>query len=71
MTHALRSTATDIENITPQVVTAARTVSRDPDDSDAQRRMDHLKERWASTVGQLTSLLDDMTDPRDYIVAAG
>ena len=68
---ALRNVATEIENLTPQVVTAARSVYRDPDSEHAQRRMEGLKQRWANTISTLASLIDDVTDPRDYIVAAG
>ena len=68
---ALRSVATEIENMTPQVVTAARIVYRDPDNDSAQRRMEDLKHRWANTVSRLAGLIDDVTDPRDYVMAAG
>ena len=68
---ALRSVATEIENMTPQVVTAARIVYRDPDNDSAQRRMEDLKHRWADTVRRLAGLIDDVTDPRDYVMAAG
>ena len=68
---ALRNVATEIENVTPQVITAARKVYRDPDSESAQKRMEDLKHKWAGTVSKLASLIDDVTDPRDYIVAAG
>ena len=68
---ALRNVATEIENVTPQVVTAARKVYRDPDNDNAQRRMEDLKHTWANTVSKLARLIDDVTDPRDYIMAAG
>lgn len=68
---ALRNVATEIENVTPQVVTAARKVYRDPDSEGAQRKIEDLKHKWAGIVSKLASLIDDVTDPRDYVMAAG
>ena len=55
----------------PQVVEAALAVRKAPGDVTAKSRLDAARKDWAEKVQQLTTAIDDIIDPEDFMAVSG
>lgn len=67
----IRVTASELDKLTPQIVSAAVAVRRNTEDSAAREHLEMLRKEWASKVQLLTTAIDEITDKGDFMAAAG
>ena len=63
--------ASQVDDVIPKVVEAARAVKRAPGVAGARERLDAARREWAEKVQQLTAATDDIIDPEDFIAVSG
>ncbi|GFO01226.1 vinculin [Plakobranchus ocellatus] len=59
----------EINDLSPQVVTAARVVFADPNNQAAVEHFTSLKNEWTDNMEKLTGLVDEAVDSRAFIAA--
>ena len=69
--HVIRVTASEIDKLTPQIVSAAVAVRRNTEDLAAREHLEMLRKEWASKVQLLTATIDEITDKGDFMAEAG
>ena len=67
----IRDTAAQVEQLAPQVASAALSVHGKPRDQQAQQHLTLVKDEWTAKVKQLTAAIDDVTDPQELLTASG
>ena len=67
----IRVTASELDRLTPQIVSAAIAVRRNTEDLAARAHLEMLRKEWASKVQLLTTTIDEITDKGDFMAAAG
>ena len=60
-----------VNDLTPEVVKAARIVLQKPDNPASQEHFELLKKQWQDHMEMLRSLVDDATDTEAFIKACG
>ena len=60
-----------VNDLTPQVIKAARIVLQNPDNQAAVAHFDLLKEQWTDNMEKLRGLVDEATDTVGFIKACG
>lgn len=68
---AINSTASDIEKLSPQLVSAAVTVRQTPKDTSCTEHLGQLRRDWTAKIHSLTSVVDDITDFNDFVLMSG
>lgn len=68
---AINATATDIESLAPQLVSAAVRVHQAPTDASCTAHLSQLRKEWTAQLQVLTSLVDDITDYNDFVLMTG
>lgn len=63
--------ASEVDKLTPKVVMAAVAVNHEPRNKTAKDQLDTLKYEWGAKVQQLTSAIDDIIDPEDFMAISG
>jgi hypothetical protein len=66
----IRVTASELDRLTPQIVSAAIAVRQNAEDSAARAHLEMLRKEWASKVQLLTTTIDEITDKGDFMAAA-
>lgn len=66
----VRFAATQISNLCPQVINAARILAARPRSKVAQENMDAFKEAWENQVRILTEAVDDITTIDDFLAVS-
>ena len=67
----IKDLADEVDNMTPEVVTAALDVQKNPGSKEAREKLDALRQAWASKVQELTGAIDDVIDPEDFVTISG
>jgi catenin alpha len=67
----VRYAASQIENLCPQVINAARILASRPKSKVALENMDVFRETWESQVRILTEAVDDITTIDDFLAVSG
>lgn len=67
----IKELADAIEELTYQVVEKAEKVSKNQADRRAKEELDILRRKWTSKVQELTSVIDDIIDPEDFMAKSG
>ena len=67
----INSTASDIEKLAPQLVSAAVRVRQTPKDTSCTEHLGQLRRDWTARVHALTSVVDDVTDFNDFVLMTG
>ncbi|KAK3103120.1 hypothetical protein FSP39_016625 [Pinctada imbricata] len=62
-------TSAQVDDLTPQVVTAARIVFSDPENQAAREHFQKMKERWTDNMERLRGLVDEAVDSTALIKA--
>ncbi len=57
--------------MTSDVVSAALDVRRTPGSKEAREKLDSMRQSWASKVQELTTAIDDVIDPEDFVTISG
>lgn len=60
-----------MDDLTPQVTTAAKIVFQDPGNQAAQEHFDLMKKRWMDNMERLRGLVDEAVDSSALIKAEG
>lgn len=60
-----------VDDLTPQVTTAAKIVFQDPGNQAAQEHFDLMKKRWMDNMERLRGLVDEAVDSSALIKAEG
>ena len=60
-----------VDDLTPQVVKAARIVLLNPQSQASNEHFDLLKKQWLENMERLRALVDEATDTAAYIKAQG
>ena len=68
---AVNSTASDIEKLAPQLVSAALRVRQTPKDTSCTEHLGHLRRDWTAQIHALTAMVDGITDFNDFILMTG
>lgn len=68
---AINSTASDIDQLAPQLVSAAVRVRQTPKDTSCTERLGQLRRDWTAKIHALTSVVDDVTDFNDFVLMTG
>ncbi len=63
--------ANSVDKLTPRVVDAALGVRKDPTNQMAHEQLDSVRREWADKVQELTSAIDDIIDPEDFMAVSG
>ena len=63
--------ASQIENLCPQVINAARILAARPRSRVAQENMNVFEEAWKNQVRVLTEAVDDITTIDDFLAVSG
>uniref|UniRef100_A0A0B7AJ53 Catenin alpha n=1 Tax=Arion vulgaris TaxID=1028688 RepID=A0A0B7AJ53_9EUPU len=66
----VRMAASEIENLCPQVINAARVLAARPRSKAAQENMDVFKDAWEKEVRLLTEAVDDITTIHDFLAVS-
>lgn len=64
-------TTLQVNDLTPQVITAARVLFANPNNQAAVEHFDQMKSRWAGNVERLRALVDEAVDTPALINAEG
>lgn len=64
----VNSMAGDIEQLAPQLVSAALRVKQTPKDTTCTEHLGQLRRDWAARIHALTSVVDDITDFNDFVL---
>ena len=67
----IKTLAEEVDSLTPRVVAAALSAKRQPSEPAAKRELDAVRQQWASKVHELTTAIDDIIDPEDFMVVSG
>ena len=67
----IKDLADEVDKLTPQVVAAALDVRKTPEDKSTRRHLDSLRKEWAGKVQELTTAIDDIIDPKDFMAVSG
>lgn len=70
LAEVLLSSASQIESLTPQLVSAGRIRMNYPTSKAAEEHLNNLKQQYADTVLRMRTLCDQATDPSDFIEAS-
>lgn len=65
---AINVTATEVDNLAPQLVSVAVRVRQTPTDVGCTEHLSQLRREWTARLQVLTSLVDDITDFNDFVV---
>ena len=68
---AVNSTASDIEKLAPQLVSAALRVQQTPKDTSCTEHLGQLRRDWTARIHALTAMVDGITDFNDFILMTG
>ena len=68
---AVNSTASDIEKLAPQLVSAALRVRQTPKDTSCTEHLGQLRRDWTAQIHALTAMVDGITDFNDFILMTG
>ena len=68
---AINVTATEVDNLAPQLVSVAVRVRQTPTDVGCTEHLSQLRREWTARLQVLTSLVDDITDFNDFVVMTG
>jgi vinculin len=68
---ALQATATQVQNMTPQVVNAGAIRLHHPDNAAADQHFDNLRREFGDALQRLRALVDEAIDTVDFIKATG
>lgn len=63
--------AGDIEQLAPQLVSAALRVKQTPTDTTCPEHLGQLRRDWTARIHALTSMVDDITDFNDFVLMTG
>ena len=63
--------ASDVDKLTPKVVSAAVAVNKNPKNKSVKEELDSLKHEWGVKVQQLTGAIDEIIDPEDFMAISG
>lgn len=66
----LLASANQIDNLTPQLVSAGRIRMNYPESKAAEEHLNNLRDQYADTILRLRTLCDQATDPADFIKAS-
>lgn len=66
----VRYAASQIDNLCPQVINAARVLAARPRSKPAQENMDAFKDAWENQVRVLTEAVDDITTIDDFLAVS-
>ena len=67
----IKDTAAQVEQLAPQVASAALLAHGKPRDQNAQQHLTLVKDEWTAKVKQLTATIDDVTDSQELLTASG
>ena len=67
----IKNLADEVDKLTPQVVAAALGVKKTPEDKGARQHLNSLRKEWAGKVQELTTAIDDIIDPKDFMAVSG
>ena len=67
----VNSMAGDIEQLAPQLVSAALRVKQTPTDTTCPEHLGQLRRDWTARIHALTSMVDDITDFNDFVLMTG
>ena len=67
----IKDLADEVDSMTSDVVSAALDVRRTPGSKEAREKLDSLRQSWASKVQELTTAIDDVIDPEDFVTISG
>lgn len=67
----VRYAASQIDNLCPQVINAARILAARPKSKVALENMDVFREAWENQVRILTEAVDDITTIDDFLAVSG
>lgn len=67
----LLSSASHIDSLTPQLISAGRIKMNYPASKAAEEHLNNLKQQYADTILLMRNLCDQATDPADFIKASG
>lgn len=67
----IKDVADEVDSMTSDVVSAALDVRRTPGSKEAREKLDSLRQSWASKVQELTTAIDDVIDPEDFVTISG
>lgn len=67
----VRYAASQIENLCPQVINAARILAARPKSKVALENMEVFREAWENQVRILTEAVDDITTIDDFLAVSG
>lgn len=67
----IKDLADEVDSMTSDVVSAALDVHRTPGSKEAREKLDSLRQSWASKVQELTTAIDDVIDPEDFVTISG
>ncbi len=68
---AINNTASDVEKLAPQLVSAAVRVRQSPKDPGCTEHLGQLRRDWAAKIHALTAVVDDITDFNDFVLMTG
>lgn len=68
---SINSTASDVEKLAPQLVSAAVRVRQTPKDTSCTEHLGLLRRDWTAKIHALTSVVDDVTDFNDFVLMTG
>jgi len=63
--------ADNVDKLTPRVVEAAVKARKEPTNPASQEQLESVRRDWAEKVQQLTSAIDDIIDPEDFMAVSG
>ncbi|XP_026474060.1 vinculin isoform X3 [Ctenocephalides felis] len=64
---ALLSAASQVDSLTPQLISAGRIRMNYPDSKAAEEHLNNLRQQYADTIIKVRNLCDQATDPADFI----
>ncbi|XP_055532948.1 vinculin [Wyeomyia smithii] len=70
LAEVLLSSASQIDSMTPQLISAGRIRMNYPTSKAAEEHLNNLKQQYADTILRMRTLCDQATDPSDFIEAS-
>ena len=67
----IKGSVSRLEKIDPEVVPVTTTLARSPQDKVTVRRLKLLMKEWTFEMNTLLQVLDEMTDPKMFILVSG
>ena len=67
----VKDIAKELDRLTHLVVTAALALKRNEHDQSARQQLNEVRQQWHAKVQQLTSAIDDIVSPHEFVAATG